>query len=73
MSLSKNINLAVGSISAKVCNYKSVAGINQDSDASINTIEIYNKYGQLSLEEIENVLNKIQRPLKLKMPNVGLR
>lgn len=43
MLLSKNINLAVGSISAKACNYKSVAGINQDSNASINTIEIYNK------------------------------
>jgi len=45
------------SISAKVCNYKSVAGVNRASNASSNTTEIYNKYGHFSVEEITRIIN----------------
>ena len=48
-----------GNISAKVSNYKSVAGINNSSNASINTIELYRKYNSLSIQEIEElIINK---------------
>jgi len=57
-SMEKITNLSVGSISAKVCNYKSVAQINNDSNASKNTIDIYCKYGSLSISEILNLINK---------------
>lgn len=43
-------------ISAKVTNYKSVAGIIGESNASINTREIYARYGQLSLPELKALL-----------------
>jgi len=49
-------NLDTGNISAKVSNYKSVAGINKPSNASINTRQLYKKYGHLSVTEIEIVL-----------------
>lgn len=51
--MSISTNLDSGSISAKVSNYKSVAGINAMSNASRNTIEIFNKYGDLTLLELE--------------------
>lgn len=46
-------NLSVGNISAKVCNYKSVAGVNKDSHASANTIKLYKRYGKHSIPEIQ--------------------
>jgi hypothetical protein len=49
-------HLDSGSISAKVSNYKSVAGIIKPSNASTNTKEIYQKYGALSAQDIENLL-----------------
>lgn len=57
--LSKKTKLSVGSISAKVCNYKSVAGVNSESNASHNTISIYQQYGHLSSGEIEKAMNKL--------------
>lgn len=45
-----------GSISAKVSNYKSVAGINNISNASKNTIKLYQKYNSLSIQEIEKLI-----------------
>ena len=47
-------NLDVGNISAKVSNFKSVAGVNSDSNASQNTISMYKRYGKRSASEIEN-------------------
>lgn len=47
-----------GNISAKIGNYKSVAGINNHSNASTNTIKFYKKYGHLSINEIESVIKK---------------
>ena len=57
--LSKKSKLSVGSISAKVCNYKSVAGVNSESNASHNTHSIYKQYGHLSSGEIEKVMNRM--------------
>ena len=48
-----NIGLSEGSISAKVSNYKSVAGINKPSNASKNTERIYKENHKLSIKELE--------------------
>jgi len=55
--MASQTHLKPGSISAKVCNYKSVAGVNRASNASSNTTEIYNKYGHFSIEEITRIIN----------------
>jgi len=39
--MTKMSNLTTGSISAKISNYKSVAGINSPSNSSKNTIRIW--------------------------------
>ncbi|GAB1256231.1 hypothetical protein NBRC116494_07330 [Aurantivibrio plasticivorans] len=57
--LSKITNLSAGSISAKVCNYKSIAGVNAPSNASKNTMEIFEKYGSLSIQEIEKLIDRM--------------
>jgi len=49
-------NLGSCSVSAKVCNYKSVSGVNNKSNASSNTIDIYHRYGHLSIKEINEIL-----------------
>jgi len=59
--MSKITKLEPGNISAKVGNYKSVAGVNNHSNASINTIKFYEKYSSLSIQEIENILNDISK------------
>ena len=55
--LAKIVNLDPGNLSAKVSNYKSVAGVNNSSHYSTNTEEIYNKYGQLSVSELKTLIN----------------
>jgi len=57
--MSKNTNLSEGNISAKVCNYKSVAGINNSSHASSDTKLFYSKYKNLSIEEFQNIIDKV--------------
>ena len=59
--MSKITNLDPGNISAKVSNYKSVAGVNNPSNASVNTTKIYKKYRDLSIKEVENILNDISK------------
>ena len=54
--LSKITRLDVGSLCAKVGNYKSVAGVNNDSNASIKTQEIYKDFGHLSIHELEKLI-----------------
>ncbi len=54
--MSRTTNLGAGNISAKVSNYKSVAGVNNASNASINTISIFKKYGHLSIKELNNIV-----------------
>ncbi len=53
-------SLSAENISAKVGNYKSVAGINNHSNASKNTKDLYKKYKDLSSNELENLLKKIK-------------
>jgi hypothetical protein len=45
-----------GNISAKVGNYKSTAGVNNASNASINSIELYKLYGHLSIVEPDKMV-----------------
>lgn len=52
-------NLTSESISAKVSNYKSLAGINNNSNASNNSKIIYKKYNQLSVDELEKIISKL--------------
>lgn len=54
--LARNCNLSVGSLSAKVSNYKSLAGINNNSNASNNSKIIFEKYNQYSLTELEKII-----------------
>ena len=45
-----------GNISAKVSNYKSVAGVNNASNASTNSIELYKLYCHLSIVELNKMV-----------------
>ena len=58
-NMASKTNLDAGNISAKVSNYKSVAGINKPSNASVETKETFKKYGRLSLLELEDVISKL--------------
>ena len=51
--LSRRSSLDAENLSAKVSNYKSVAGVNKHSNASENTISMFKKYGKLSISEID--------------------
>lgn len=55
-SLASRSRLGWGSISAKVSNYKSLAGKNNHSNASQNSVRIFQKFNHLSVEGIENAL-----------------
>jgi len=57
-AISNITGLSSGSLSAKVCNYKSVAGINRHSNASLKTKEIYEKYGHLKAGDIEKLIKE---------------
>lgn len=54
-------NLTSGSLSAKVSNYKSLAGINNKSNASKNSKIIYEKYMQYSISELEKVIAALSK------------
>ena len=56
LEMAKISNLSIGSISAKICNYKSVAGINKPSNVSRNFMRIYSKYKDLSIIELEKII-----------------
>jgi len=57
--MEKETNLDAGNISAKVSNYKSVAGINNNSNASNDTKETYSKYKDYSIEKLEELIRKV--------------
>jgi len=59
--MSKITNLDPGNISAKVSNYKSVAGVNNHSNASVNTIKFYKEYCDLSIKEVKDIFNDISK------------
>lgn len=60
-NMSRSTNLDVGNISAKVSNYKSVAGINKPSNASQNTKEIYEKYKDFTIKELEDLISNSEK------------
>ncbi|WP_146032944.1 hypothetical protein [Geothermobacter hydrogeniphilus] len=57
--MSKITGLEPGNISAKVSNYKSVAGINNNSNSSVNTVDFYCKYTHLSIQEIQKIIDNL--------------
>ena len=54
--LASRSRLEWGSISAKVSNYKSLAGKNNHSNVSKNSVRIFQKFNHLSIEDIANAL-----------------
>ena len=58
-AMEKETNLDAGNISAKVSNYKSVAGINNSSNASSDTKENYSKYKDYSIAKLEELISKV--------------
>ena len=57
--ISKASGLNVGSVKAKIGNYKSVAGVTAHSNASKQTISIFKKYGHLNSGQIHEVLTSV--------------
>jgi hypothetical protein len=57
--MSRITQLEPGNISAKVGNYKSVAGVNNASNASVNTIELYEKYRNHSIQELDKLVRQL--------------
>jgi len=58
-AMDETCKLSAGSVSAKVSNYKSIAGVNAHSNASSNSIDVYGKYGHLSILDIEAEIVRI--------------
>ena len=58
--MSRITNLEVGNISAKVSNYKSLAGINSASNASSNTVELFNKFGKLTAVQVGAHIERVK-------------
>lgn len=56
--LAARSDLEWGSISAKVSNFKSVAGDNNHSNASQNTIRFYREFGALSVDALKDVIKR---------------
>ena len=54
-----DVILTPGSISAKVGNFMSVAGIGRPSNYSENTRRIYEQYKNYSIQELEEVINRL--------------
>ena len=57
--LTKSTNLTKGSLSAKVSNYKSVAGVNNHSNASRDTIKYYEEYKNMSIDNLRKTISKL--------------
>ena len=58
-ALSALTGLSSGNLSAKICNYKSVAGDNNESNASANTEYFANEYSRLSIAQIESIISEM--------------
>ena len=54
-------DLEKGSISAKVSNYKSVAGLNNDSNASRATKQMFAEFGRLPVEVIKSQIEFLSK------------
>lgn len=55
----KKTGLDKGNISAKVCNYKSVAGYNKSSNASNQTKNNFSDFNQLSINELSKMIDDL--------------
>ncbi|MCA8835448.1 MAG: hypothetical protein K8953_10230 [Proteobacteria bacterium] len=55
--------LEYGSISAKVSNYKSAAGYNEQHNISRNTKDLQEKYKDYSVKELELVIIEMQKKI----------
>lgn len=56
--LARRTKLKVGSISAKVCNYKSLANVNNDSNCSQQSVRIFEKYGHLGISRLVEIYER---------------
>lgn len=54
-------NLSSESLSAKVSNYKSLAGINNKSNASTNSKIIFEKYKQYSIPDLDKIITTLTK------------
>ena len=54
--LSRNSELDATNLSAKVGNYKSVAGVNNSSNASANTVSMYRRHGTKSSAQLRRLI-----------------
>jgi hypothetical protein len=57
-ALSSSSGLSARTLSAKVSNFKSVAGINNAAHVSSNTVSMYKLYGKRSVAEIEQLADR---------------
>ena len=57
--MEKETNLDAANISAKVSNYKSVAGINNNSNASSDTRNNYTMYKDFSIDKLEELISSM--------------
>ena len=54
--LKEQTGLETGNLSAKICNYKSIAGDNNDSNASANSQFFYSEFGDFSIAQLEKMV-----------------
>ena len=57
--ISETTGLSTGNLSAKICNYKSVAGDNNESNASANTEYFANEYSGHSIAQLESLVSEL--------------
>lgn len=57
-NISKESGLSVGSVKAKIGNYKSVAGVTGHSNASLNTKSMFKNFGHLSSAQLQKLINE---------------
>lgn len=55
-TLARSTHLKTSSINAKICNYKSLAGVNSQSNYSSQSQKIYERFGSLSAAQLRSVL-----------------
>ncbi len=53
--IARQSGLSVGTVKAKIGNYKSVAGVTGHSNASQNTLSMYRKHGHLNSAQIQKL------------------
>lgn len=56
--LSGLTGISAGSLHSKIGNYKSMAGVIGDSNASQGTRDVYRQYGGSSIAELESLLSQ---------------